>query len=92
MTPLDGRLYPVEVAPVALAAWVLGVALGGEGWWQGCAAVAGWLLGSTVWWQLFRRMVLQARAPSRLRFHLAASSALLGLAVLIGAGSLAVGS
>lgn len=91
LTALDSRLYPFQVAPVALGGWVLGVALGLTGWLQGVAAMIGWVVGSVLWWQIFRRLVLGAARPSRLRFHLVVTSALLLLAASVCGGGLLLG-
>jgi hypothetical protein len=66
---LDLRLYPLLVAPGALACWLLGVALDVNGWLYGLLAMLGWLLGSLIWWRLYRQFMLERRPPSRVRFY-----------------------
>lgn len=67
--PWDLRLYPVLVAPGALACWLVGVALEVNGWLYSLLAMVGWLLGSLIWWYLYRQFVLERRPPSRARFY-----------------------
>ena len=65
----DLRLYPLLVAPGAIACWLLGVALDVNGWLYGLLAMLGWVLGSLIWWRLYRQFMLERRPPSRARFY-----------------------
>ena len=78
---LDNRLYPLLVAPVAVAFWLLGLTFGESALGYAAMAMFGWVFASMVWWWCYRRFVLLRRPPSRSRFYLAC---VLGEAVLIG--------
>lgn len=84
----DLRIYPVLVAPGALACWLLGVAVSANGWLYGLFAMAGWAIASAIWWGFYRRFMLVREPPSRLRFYTWCSLTELGLAGAIAVGAL----
>lgn len=75
----DLRIYPLLVAPGALACWLLGIAVSANGWLYGLFAMAGWAIASVIWWACYRRFMLVREPPSRLRFYVWCSSTELAL-------------